>query len=292
MTTAAGVERRVFAFHPASDRPAKRLTANQRRSFDERGIVDRIRVFDATEIADIRSRIDRLLQVFKQAGKDSYSIDGYQTSCATIYDIVREPRLLDFVEDLLGPDFVCWGTHCFCKMPGDGKTVSWHQDAPFWPLSPTRTVTVWLAIDDVDAENGAMQVIPGSHRHGAIPISASKPEENNVLWLTTEGYESYGSAEHVQLTAGEVSIHSDLLLHGSERNHSPRRRCGMAIRYATVDVRTTSDWRPKSIHCRGTDPAGYWPDHPRPEADAPAGLPAPSGELSSVRSPATSQRSE
>ena len=48
-------------------------------------------------------------------------------------------------------------------MPGDGKTVSWHQDASYWPLTPSKSVTLWLAIDDADTENAAMRVIPGSH---------------------------------------------------------------------------------------------------------------------------------
>ncbi|MBA3710630.1 MAG: phytanoyl-CoA dioxygenase family protein [Planctomycetes bacterium] len=275
MTTAtapapAPVDPRVYRFHPASSRVPKTLTPAQLADYDRRGLVDRVRVFDADEIREIRGSFDRLLQVFRDAGKNSYSIDGYQLSCASLYDIALHPRLLDCVEDVLGPDFVCWGTHCFCKMPGDGKTISWHQDAPFWSLSPTHTVTVWLAIDDVDAANGAMQIIPGTHLHGAIPIKPSAPEENNVLWLTTEGYERYGTPEHVTLDAGEISIHSDLLLHGSETNRSQRRRCGLAIRYATSDVRrTNSDWTPKSIHCRGSVDPQAWPHHPRPQGDHP-----------------------
>ena len=100
-------------------------------------------------------------------------------------------------------------------------------------------------------------------------IVPSKPEENNVLWLTTEGYERFGAPEHLCLKAGDISIHSDLLLHGSEPNRSQRRRCGLAIRYATSDVRITSEWKASSIHCRGADPGPSWPHHPRPDGDKP-----------------------
>jgi non-heme Fe2+,alpha-ketoglutarate-dependent halogenase len=265
----AAPDQRVFAFQPSSRRPLRRLRSEQRDEFDQQGFVACAPIFTAQEMVDIRGNIDRLLQVFHQAGKDSYAMAGFQASCASIYDLVMEPRILDCVEDVLGPDFVCWSSHCFCKMPHDGKTVSWHQDAPYWGLTPTHTVTAYLAIDDVDPGNGSLQVIPGSHRHGAIPMRASLPEEQNVLWLTTEGYERFGAPQATSLRAGELSLHSDLLLHGSPANTSDRRRCTVAIRYATMDVRLTSEWKPPSIRCRGVDPLGYWPHHPRPTGDQP-----------------------
>ena len=56
------------------------------------------------------------------------------------------------MKDILGENVIGWGSHFFCKMPHDGKKVAWHQDASYWPLTPTKTCTVWLAIDDTDAE--------------------------------------------------------------------------------------------------------------------------------------------
>ena len=46
------------------------------------------------------------------------------------------------VEDIVGPNIIAWGTHFFCKMPNDPKVVPWHQDASYWPLTPSKTVTV------------------------------------------------------------------------------------------------------------------------------------------------------
>ena len=66
------------------------------------------------------------------------------------------------------------------------------------------------------------------------------------------------------MKAGEVSIHSCLLLHGSDANRSDRRRCGIGIRYATIDVRADATLQAKGILCRGTDPDGNWADPPRP----------------------------
>ena len=128
------------------------------------------------------------------AGLDNYGINAWHTSCAGIYDLVSDSRILDYVADLLGETVILWGSHYFNKLPGDGKRVSWHQDATFWALSPSKTVTVWLALDDTDVENGAMTLIPGSHQHGAIEYIDSRPEENNVLWQTVPGAPQYGAA--------------------------------------------------------------------------------------------------
>ena len=55
------------------------------------------------------------------------------------------------------------GSHLSAKLAGDAKRVSWHQDASYWPLTPSRVVSAWPAIDDTAVDNSAMQVIPGSH---------------------------------------------------------------------------------------------------------------------------------
>ena len=72
-------------------------------------------------------------------------------------------RIIDVGSDLLGDTVVLRHSHLFAELPGDPKRVSWHQDASYWPLTPSRVVSAWLAIDDTDVANSAMQVIPGSH---------------------------------------------------------------------------------------------------------------------------------
>ncbi|MEZ4656853.1 MAG: phytanoyl-CoA dioxygenase family protein [Caldilineaceae bacterium] len=133
---------------------------------------------------------------------------------------MNHPRIVAYVTDLLGQNAVGWETHFFCKMPHDGKQVSWHQDASFWPLTPSKTVTVWLAIDDADVENACMRFVPGSHHYGHLTYRLSENDENNVLNQTVDGAENFGEPVNVELKAGEISPHSDLLLHGSAANHS------------------------------------------------------------------------
>ena len=244
------------------------LSNTQVRQFNEKGYIFPLDVFTSAEMADHRAYFDHLIEKAVAAGWNSYSINGWHKHCAGIYELVTTSRILDYVQDLLGENLICWGTHYFSKMPGDGKRVSWHQDASYWPLSPSKTVTAWLAIDDADEENGAMQVVPGSHLHGQVAFEESAADENNVLYQTVNNAESYGDAPVViALKAGQMSLHTDWLLHGSEPNNSSRRRCGLTMRFVSPDVRALKGWNANSVICRGSDPSGHWANNPRPDGD-------------------------
>ena len=149
-------------------------------------------------------------------------------------------------------------------MPGDGMAVAWQQDASYWPLSPSKALTVWLAIDDADEENACMKFISGSHHFGAMTYRPSDPAEHNVLNQTIDNPEQYGRVVLDELRAGQFSMHSDLLLHGYEANQSSRRRCGLTLRYCSADVRAALGWNGKGVQVRGTDPSGHWSNNPRP----------------------------
>jgi len=129
-------------------------------------------------------------------------------------------------------------------------------------------VTIWLAIDDVDEENGPMTVIPGSHLHGQIPFENSTKAERNVLGQSVHDPHRWGGDPvPFVMKAGQISMHTDLLLHGSEPNVSDRRRCGLTIRYLPPDVRGRYPEYHRALICRGSDPSGYWRPIPRPTGD-------------------------
>jgi non-haem Fe2+, alpha-ketoglutarate-dependent halogenase len=255
---------RELRFFPVTNPRPRKLSPEQLRAYNENGYLSGFRVFDPAQIRSARKRSDALLDRFIREGKGSYAIDRFQDRVATIWDLATAPTILDYVEDLIGSDIVCWATHYFCKLPGDPKGVAWHQDCSYWPLSPSKTVTVWLAIDDVDRENGCMRVIPRSHLKGHLQFRQSDPSEQNVLSQTIDGAERFGAPVDIEMKAGEISLHSDLLIHGSLPNLSERRRCGLTLRYCPPDVRAWWDWNKVSIVCRGTDPSGHWASVPRP----------------------------
>ncbi|HAA74100.1 TPA: phytanoyl-CoA dioxygenase family protein [Candidatus Latescibacteria bacterium] len=260
-----GLERDL-SFQPIENPNPNILSAQQIAQYNGLGYIFPIDVFSQPEIATHRAYFDDLMNRAVAKGWSSYSINGWHRHCAEIWDLVTQPRILDCVQDLLGEDLICWGTHYFAKMPGDGKRVSFHQDASYWPLTPSRTVTVWLAIDDADAANGAMQLIPRSHVHGQIDFERSTAEEQNVLNQTVRDPLTYGDAPvTVALRAGQMSLHTDLLLHGSDANASNRPRCGLTMRFVSPEVRAYIGWNLKSaVVCRGKDPSAHWVHHPRP----------------------------
>jgi len=258
---------RDLSFYSADPSLATTLSATDVNGFNERGFIRPIPIFSDEEIADIRSYFDDLLKRVIAEGGDSYSISTAHLKYGRVYDLLTEPRIVACVKDVLGEDVVGWGSHFFCKMPGDGKAVSWHQDASYWPLSPTRAVTVWLAIDDADVENACMRFISGSHHHGHLTYRPSGSHEDNVLNQTVEDPEQYGEPVDDILAAGHMSIHSDLLLHGSAANESTRRRCGLTLRYAHASVKAGLGWDAKGVVVSGTDAAGNWANAARPETD-------------------------
>ncbi len=255
---------RDLSFHPVSNPSPTTLTAAQIEQFNRDGYVKGIRVYSAAEIADIRGYFDRLLAQVVAAGGDSYSISSAHLRYGRVWDIVTNAKIVACVKDLLGENVVGWGSHFFCKMPKDGKSVAWHQDSSYWPLTPSKAVTVWLAVDDADVENACMRFVAGSHHFGAMTFRPSDPSEHNILNQTIENVEQYGQFVDDCLKAGEISLHSDLLLHGSEANMSDRRRCGLTLRYAPVDVHAYMDWNLKGVWVSGSDPQGHWANRPRP----------------------------
>jgi non-haem Fe2+, alpha-ketoglutarate-dependent halogenase len=190
-------------------------------------------------------------------------------------ELVRLPQILDAIEDLIGPNILCWTTNFFIKEAHDPAFVSWHQDATCWGLDPDDVVTAWLALSDAPVESGAMKFLPGSHRGAQLP-HVDTFHENNLL---SRGQEIAIAVDErqgvfVPLSAGEISLHHVKLVHGSAPNTTGDRRIGLAIRYIPPHVRQLKV-RDSAMLVRGTDTHGYHDLEPEPDADlSPAALAA------------------
>ena len=262
------MEERDLSFKPVDNPSPKHLTAEQIAHYNLEGYIRPIDIFDEQEIDRHRSYFDRLLKKLNDLkdGRDAYAINCYQALCDGIWDLCSEPRILDYVEDIVGPNIIAWASHYFCKLPRDRKYVPWHQDASYWRLTPARTVTVWLALDDADEENAAMKFVPGTHRVGHLKWRLARG--NTVLSQEIPEISRYGSPVYDCLKAGQMSLHADMLVHGSDPNTSTRRRCGLTIRYCPQTVRATDpNWNVDSIIARGHDESGHWNHNLRPLGD-------------------------
>ena len=258
---------RDLRFYPSRVTQPETLSCEQVDQYNRDGYVKDLTVFSQTEVDELRGYFDGLLERAIAAGGDSYSISSAHLTYGRVYDLLIEPRIVAFVKDILGEDVIGWGSHFFCKMPHDGKSVAWHQDASYWPLTPSKAVTVWLAIDDADIENACMKFVAGSQHVGHLTFRPSADDEGNVLNQTIEDAEQYGEVVYDELAAGQVSVHADLLLHGSEANESDRRRCGLTLRYCTPDVVAGSNWHDKGVVVAGNDYSGNWTNPARPADD-------------------------
>jgi len=258
---------RDIRFFPTSNHYPSRLSTACIDAWNRDGYLGPLDLYDQESINGIRSYFDKLLEKTLASGQDSYSISSAHLKHGRVWDMLNHPPLVSYVRDLLGEDVIGWGSHFFCKMPMDGKRVDWHQDCSYWPLTPSKAVTVWLAIDDSDQENGCMEVYKGSHRHGLIDFEASASGSGNVLNQSVKDPQQYGSHQLTPLVAGQISIHSDLLVHGSSPNHSKRRRCGLTLRYCPASVTAYLGWNRKGVLVNGHAASKLWPGAKRPDSD-------------------------
>ena len=259
----ASVEREI-GFHLSPVASPSSLSADQVATWNREGYLGPLDVYGSEDVAEIREYFNRLLADALAEGQDSYSISSAHLKHARVYDMLTNDRIVGYVSDLLGENVVGWGSHFFCKLPGDGKSVDWHQDCSYWPLTPTKAVTVWLAIDDANQANGCMEVFTGSHCHGLIDFETSDEASGNVLDQSVKNPEQYGTHRLTPINAGQISIHSDLLVHGSKPNNSDQRRCGLTLRYCPADVTAYLGWEHKGVVVAGSADANHWPGANRP----------------------------
>ncbi len=182
-------------------------------------------------------------------------------------DLIRTPTILDAVEDVLGPNLLCWSTSFFITEPSDPGFVSWHQDATYWGLSSPDVMTVWVAFTPANLLNGCMMFMPGSHREQLEHVDTF--DKNNLLSRGQEIAVKVDESKGVPviLNPGQASLHHVLLAHGSAPNKSNDRRIGFAIRYIPTHVRQAVGARDSATLVRGTDTFNYFEHEPRPTAD-------------------------
>jgi non-heme Fe2+,alpha-ketoglutarate-dependent halogenase len=184
-----------------------------------------------------------------------------------IAEMVRHPRILDAVEDVLGPDLLCWSAQFFAKNARDPSYVSWHQDGTYWGLSSPDVVTAWVALTPSVPENGCMEVVPGTQLRQVEHTDTFA--ETNLLSRGQEIQVEVRPEDRVQviLQPGQMSLHHVLIFHGSEPNRADFRRIGFAIRYIPTHVRQTHGPRESATLVRGVDRFGHFDLEQAPEAD-------------------------
>lgn len=239
------------------------------------GYVSPLDVLDAAEVGRLRAAYDALEAAERDADGIAWhkKLQGRHFDQRFVWEAAVDPRVLDLASAVLGEDLLLMSTHFFCKYPAadaDGHFVAWHQDTAYWGLEPATALTVWLAIDDSNPDNGCMQVVAGSH-HGGITAHGKSSRANNLLasnQAIDEAAIDPAAVVALELRPGQASLHHGRIVHGSEPNRSSARRCGLTLRYISPDVRQARPnnvggwWRPVLV--RGSDRHGHFAHTPAP----------------------------
>ncbi len=168
-----------------------------------------------------------------------------------------DPRILDAVESLLGPDLMLWSCEYFIKEAQTDKIVSWHQDLTYWGMGETdHEVTAWLALSPASAASGCMRFVPGSHKQSIVAHTDTFADDN----LLSRGQEiavdvDESDAVAAALQPGQMSLHHGRMFHASGPNVTDDRRIGFVMRFIRPDTPVTGKTRDYAQLVRGCDRA-------------------------------------
>jgi Phytanoyl-CoA dioxygenase (PhyH) len=174
-------------------------------------------------------------------------------------DLIRHPRILDAIEDVIGPDILVWTSTFFIKEPGSKTFAAWHQDGGYFGLDPKASVCAWVALTDASKEAGCMEQLsfrgaPKLHRHEAMALRNSINRAGQTI---TEPFDK-SNPTAMALPAGSFSLHHELAIHRSAPNHASHRRIGIGLNYMAPQTRVDGPARCKAMLVRGVDRFGHF----------------------------------
>jgi non-haem Fe2+, alpha-ketoglutarate-dependent halogenase len=230
--------------------PGKRvLTSQQMAGYEELGFVHSIPILTPDEVRYYRDHVEK---TWSALGARVTRADGLHLFFRWAWDLVTHPRLLDSLEDLLGPVIVLRHTRIFYKYARSPAWVGWHQDGYTEHLSDAEVPAIWLGLTDATVANGCLRVVPRSHRLGMLshrlrqtahdlassgasdrePGSADG-DDNELSVKLAKLPEGLDAPFDVVMKAGDMSFHHPLALHGSNPNASEQPRIGLSATYST-----------------------------------------------------------
>jgi ectoine hydroxylase-related dioxygenase (phytanoyl-CoA dioxygenase family) len=245
---------------------SKVLTGPQIAQYERDGYLFPLSALSDAEVSELQGQLDSFRQRIggKIAGRYNQKP---HLLMPWVNRLVRHPRILDAVQDLLGPNIMCWGAQFFAKDAGDPGYVSWHQDGNYWGLSSPDVVTAWVALTPSTVEAGCMNVVPGTHRQRVEHVDTFA--EDNLLSRGQEIAVKVDPSQVVplELAPGQMSLHHVMIFHGSEPNRANHPRVGFAIRYMPPHVHQTKGERDSALLVRGVDPHHHFEHEQDPVAD-------------------------
>ena len=243
------------------------LSTEQIDAYRRDGFLTRLPALSPDEVREAQAAYARAVEMLPP-GVKVYDLAQWEKHNDFFFGLVSHPRILDYAESLCGPNFYVWDSYLFTKDPHEDVVSQAHFDKGSWPMGEGRFATVFLALYDATIDNGCLWVSRGSHRrhHRHRPVDPDTDRKRFFFHHQVPAEEiEADSVEYLELAAGEVSLHHELTVHGSNGNRSDAPRVGFAIRYASSDVEANlTIWPEFSVIPMRGDGTGPNPTHTPP----------------------------
>lgn len=228
----------------------KALSEKQVEQFHCHGYLSPVEVLTSAEVEKYRGHLEAFEAKFPDHRRKLKSKS--HLLCPWVYELARNPDILDIYEDLIGPNILCYSMAFRIKDP-DGKTFAgWHQDGAYNPIKPILVIG-GLALSDCTIEHGCLRVIPGSHKTGTLPHEdTGNPDSILSRGQNITGDFERSKAVNIELKAGEIGLFYSEIIHGSQVNISNERRVLLLVEMMPTHVQARAH-RDTAVLVRGTD---------------------------------------
>ena len=239
------------------------LTEQQLADYEELGFLHSVPILSEDEVVHYRAEVERTCQAL---GGRVARLDGAHLFFRWAWELSTHPRLLNCLEQLVGPNILLKSTRVFYKYGRSASYVGWHQDGITETLEDGRAPAVWLGLTAATVENGCLRVVPRSHRFGLHqhysnpdlkPLPGADTSAQVESWSQAHGEELSGRITSVPtdfdapfdlvMRPGNMSIHHPVILHGSNPNLSTESRIGLSASYSAPELYNGRS----AVVCRG-----------------------------------------
>ncbi|MEM7597919.1 MAG: phytanoyl-CoA dioxygenase family protein [Pseudomonadota bacterium] len=240
--------------------------------YREDGYLRPIAVIPAEEAATLRAELEEMEDTWLTADLphplNTYKRVNSHCVIPMAHRIAADPRVLDVVEGILGPDILIWSVEFFIKEPQTKSIVSMHQDLTYWGFGAVdQLLTAWIALSPATEASGCMNFVRGSHKNPILPHEDTY-DKDNLLSRGQEIQVDVAPEDKVpaELQPGQMSLHHGLMIHGSGPNVTDDRRIAVAIRYCTPQIAQQVAQKDYAILARGADRTGNFINFAPPTA--------------------------
>lgn len=206
----------------------------EKQNYDEHGFAVVREFLSGTELAELTGNLDRYINdvVPQLPDADAFYVDRSRPETlkqmqhmggdSFFSDYTKHQKWCELAEALVGETASCEQPEWFNKPPNTNHVTPPHQDNYYFCLVPSNVVTIWLALDEVDAENGCLRYVKGSHLHGYRKHAKSK-----ILGFS-QGIVDYSPDDFsneavMRLQPGDAIAHHGMTIHRADANMSETR---------------------------------------------------------------------